>query len=61
MPDRDCQITFCSLTRIKPILIGNPKGVAKVQYFELTIGDSVVRPSVCARNIGVIFDDTLSF
>ncbi len=43
------------------ILIGNPKRVAKVQHFELTLGDSVVRPSSSARNLGVIFDDTLSF
>ena len=43
------------------ILIGNPKRVAKVGHFELTIGDSVVRPSASARNLGVMFDDTLSF
>jgi len=43
------------------ILIGNPKRVAKVQHFELTVGDSAVRPSAFARNLGVIFDDTLSF
>jgi len=43
------------------ILIGNPKRVAEVQHFELTIGDSVVRPSDSARNLGVIFDETLSF
>ena len=43
------------------ILIGNPKRVAKVEHFELTVGDSVVRPSCSARNLGVILDDTLSF
>ncbi len=43
------------------LLIGNPKRVAKVRDFELSIGDSIVRPSASARNLGVIFDDTLSF
>jgi len=43
------------------ILIGNPKREAKVQHFELTVGDSVVRSSSSARNLGVILDDTLSF
>jgi len=33
------------------ILIGNPKRVAKVQHFELTVGDSAVRPSTSARNL----------
>jgi len=43
------------------ILIGSPKRVAKVQHFELTVGDSVVRPHASARILGVMFDDTLSF
>jgi len=43
------------------ILIGNPIRVAKVQHFELILGDSVVRPSASARNLGFIYIDTLSF
>ncbi len=43
------------------LLIGNPKRVSKVQSFQLAVGDAVVRPSASARNLGVIFDDTLSF
>jgi len=42
------------------ILTGNPKSVAKDQHFELTVGDSLVRPSASARNLGVIFDESLS-
>jgi len=43
------------------ILIGNPKRVVKVQPFEFTLGDSVVEPSTTPKNLGVTFDDTLSF
>jgi len=37
--------------------IGNPKRVAKVQHFELSISYSVVRPAASARNHTVIFDE----
>jgi len=47
--------------KTEPILIGNPKRVNKSHHFELTLGYSVVRPSASARNLGVIFEDTLSF
>jgi hypothetical protein len=43
------------------LLIGNPKRLAKINNFQLTIGDSTVKPSTSARNLGVIFDDALSF
>ena len=43
------------------ILIGNPMRVAKGRNFELTIGDPVVTSSASGRNLGVMFDDTLSF
>ncbi len=43
------------------LLIGHPKRLAKINNFRLTIGDSTVKPSTSARNLGVIFDDALSF
>jgi len=43
------------------IVKGNPKTVVKVQHFELAIGDSIATLSASARNLGVIFDDRLSF
>lgn len=43
------------------LLIGNPKRLAKISNFQLTIGDSTVKPSTSARNLGVLFDDSLSF
>ena len=55
------QLLKLNADKTKLLLIGNPKRVAKVHNFELAIGDSVVRPSASARNLGVIFDDTLSF
>jgi len=41
------------------LLIGNPMRVAKVQNFELAIGNSVIRPWAFTGNLGVIFDDTV--
>ncbi len=43
------------------LLIGNPKRLPKINNFQLTIGDSTVKPSTSARNLGVTFDDVLSF
>jgi len=40
------------------ILIGNPKRVAKVQHFELTVGDFVFRSLASVRNFGVILNDS---
>jgi len=42
------------------LLIGNPKRVTKIQNFQLLVGDNAVKPSACARNLGVYFDSTLS-
>jgi len=47
--------------KTKLILIGILKRVDKFQHLELNLGVSVVRPSASARNLGVIFADTLSF
>ena len=35
--------------------------MSKVQNLQLAVGEHVVLPSASARNLGVIFDDTLSF
>jgi hypothetical protein len=43
------------------LLIGNPKRVVKIQNFQVLVGDNAVKPSACARNLGVYFDSTLSF
>ncbi len=43
------------------LLIGNPKRVAKMQHFRVLVADNAVKPSACARNLGVYFDSTLSF
>jgi len=43
------------------LLLGNPKCVAKIQNLQLFVGDNAVTPTVCARNLGVYFDSTLSF
>ena len=43
------------------LLIGNPKRVSKIHNFQLLIEDNIVKPSDCARNLGVYFDSTLSF
>ena len=43
------------------LLIGNPKRVSKIHNFQLLIGDNIVKPSECARNLGVYFYSTLSF
>ena len=43
------------------VLIGNPKRLTKIHDFELTIGSNKVKPSPCARNLGVYFDSSLSF
>ncbi len=43
------------------VLIGNPKRLAKIHDFELSIGSIKVKPSPCARNLGVYFDSSLSF
>ncbi len=54
------------LPKTKPLknellLIGHPKRVSKVHNFQLLIGENTVKPSACARNLGVYFDSTLSF
>ncbi len=43
------------------VLIGHPKRLSKIHDFELSIGNIRVKPSACARNLGVYFDSTLSF
>lgn len=43
------------------VLIGNPKRLAKIHDFELSVGSIKVKPSPCARNLGVYFDNSLSF
>ena len=43
------------------VLIGHPKRLAKIRDFELSVGHIKVKPSPCARNLGVYFDSSLSF
>jgi len=43
------------------VLIGNPNCLSKIRDFELSISNVRVKPSSCARNLGVYFDCTLSF
>lgn len=43
------------------VLIGHAKRLAKIKDFRLSIGDAIVKPSPCAKNLGVYFDSSLSF
>ena len=43
------------------LLIGHPKRTANLADFTINIGGAVVRPSPCARNLGVLFDSGLTF
>jgi len=43
------------------ILIGHPKRLVKTHDLELSVGSTKVKPSPCARNLGVFFDSSLSF
>ena len=43
------------------LLIGNPKRLAKVHDFKLSIGTIIIKPTENARNLGVYFDSSLSF
>jgi len=43
------------------LLIANPKRLVKTQKFKLLVGDNAVKPSACARNVGVNIVSTLSF
>jgi hypothetical protein len=43
------------------LLIGNPKRLAKVHDFQLSIGNIIIKPTENARNLGVYFDSSLSF
>ena len=43
------------------VLIGHPKRLAKIHDFELSVGSNKVKPSPCARSLGVYFDSSLSF
>jgi len=39
--------------KMKLVLIGNPKCLAKIRDFELSVGSNNVKPSPCARNLEV--------
>ena len=42
------------------VLIGSKKQLSKVHVPHITIGDSDITPAACARNLGVIFDTSMS-
>jgi len=42
------------------VLIGHPKRLTKIHDCELSVGIHKVKPSPCARNLGVYFGSALS-
>ena len=58
--DRCCKIGSCFDGKTELMIIGTPKQTSTIKLNSVSIGDSVIEPSVSARNLGVQSDANLN-